>query len=86
MFDYEDEEKTELSVIKELMEQLVSEMKPGADDFEERLGRKKPDVAIMKVEAGVSPEEEMEEEAEMAMGEAMSPESKLKERLMKLRA
>lgn len=103
MFDYENDEKTELSVIKELMEQLVGEMKPGADDFEERLGRKKPVLEVMKVEAGVSPKEKMEEKlgldldgdeemgedpehVAMVMDEGESPEEKLKQRLMKLRA
>lgn len=90
--EYEDDEvdeKTTLSVIKDLMEQLVGEMKPTEDDFAERLGRKKPDLEVMKIGVGVD-EEPMEKEGmedEMAMmEEEMSPEDKLKKRLMKLRA
>ena len=82
----EGDEKIQLSVIKDLMEQLIGEMSPSAEDFEERLGRKKPEIEVMKVEAG--PVKKSEEMA-MDMGEdmeEMSPEDKLKERLMKLRA
>jgi hypothetical protein len=98
-----EDEKVNLSVIKDLMEQLISEMKPGAEDFEERLGRKKPALEMVKVEAKGSPMEAMEEmagkdlegdmemgedpeHAAMVMDEGMSPEEKLKKRLMKLRA
>lgn len=82
-----DDEKVDLSVIKELMEQLISEMKPGVDDFEERLGHKKPDIEVVKVEAGESPfKEKMGMDLGEDMEEEMSPEDKLKSRLMKLRA
>ena len=104
MFDYGDDEKSELSVIKELMEKLVGEMEPSEDDFAERLGRKKPDLEVVKVGVGMSPEMEKKEEmlgkdlegdmemgedpehAAMVLDEGMSPEEKLKKRLMKLRA
>lgn len=93
----EDDSATTLSIIKELMEQLVGEMKPSGDDLAERLGRKKPGIEVMKVEAGMDPMKEKMggmdpmdpgEEGEM-MGdgmESMNPEDKLKQRLMKLRA
>lgn len=73
-----DEHKFE--IIKALMEQLEGEMKPGADEFSERLGRPKPEVSVMSLEAeggmeGESPEGEM----------SMGPEDELKERLLKLR-
>lgn len=52
-----------LELIRELMDQLQEEMQYGKGDFEERLGRKKPDAAIeiMKVE-GDSPELKKSEE------------------------
>lgn len=43
-------EARDLEIIKQLMSQLQDEMKPSGDDFEERLGRKKPGIEIMKVE------------------------------------
>ncbi len=91
MFGHEQEdeenEQTTLEVIKNLMEQLVGEMEPKAEDFEERLGRKKPEVIAMKVEGklpGHAMEEESMEEEMMPMEEG--PEDSLKKRLMKLRA
>lgn len=104
MFEYGDDDKSELSVIRELMEKLVGEMSPSEDDFAERLGRKKPDLEVVKVGVGMDPKMEMAEEmsgkdldgdmeegedpkhAAMVMDEGMSPEEKLKQRLMKLRA
>ena len=87
-------------IIMELMKELADSMEFGKEDFESRLGRKKPDVEIMKIEgdidADMMPIEQdespmMEEESEdmdmMADGmqEEESPEEKLKNRLMKLR-
>ncbi len=106
MFDYKDDEEntgSQLAIIKDLMEQLVGEMSPGKDDFEERLGRKKPGLEIMKVEgklplgeAGEDPlEEKMETPDEEKMEDDMSghmsmddlsPQEKLKKRIMNLRA
>lgn len=69
--------KSKLDMIKELMDQLQEEMQYGKGDFEERLGRKKPDAAIevMKIE-GDSPELKKAEEMpgmdldnDMEMGE-----------------
>ncbi len=80
--------KHELEHIKELMNELIEKMNYGEEDFSERLGRKKPEVEVMKVE-GELPEEEMMEDEEMPMEEdmemEMSPADKLKKRLMKLR-
>ena len=103
----------ELQLIKELMEQLQSEMKLDKGDLGRRLGREEPKgIEIMKVEkSGMEPEEgedmqhELEEaeelsgqdlEGDMEMGEdpehaakvldqGLSPDEKLKQRLMKLR-
>ncbi len=78
-----------LKVIQELMEQLVGEMKPGASDFEERLGRGKPDMMAVKIEGKMDPEmaEEMGEGEMPGMPEEPeSPDDKLKKRLMSLRA
>lgn len=78
MFDYgsEDEDKKgELSVIRELMEKLVGEMQPDENDFSERLGRKKPDLEVVKVGIGMDPMEKAEEmsgrdmDDDMEMGE-----------------
>lgn len=95
-------ERNELEIIKELMAELESHMEPGKDDFEERLGRAKPEVKVMKIEGDMpvgeegmedpmeekmeSPEMEKSEDMDEMMGDDMSDESKLKARLMKLRA
>lgn len=73
--------KDEFEIIMGLMEDLQDKMQYGEDDFSERLGRKKPDLEMMKVE--VEPVEEMEEGYEDE--EEMGPEESLKSRLMKLR-
>ncbi len=87
--------KQELMLIKELMDKLVDEMEPSASDFEERLGRSKPEIKSVEIE-GVIPEMEdpleeedldedmMEDEMEPMMSE-QSPEDELKKRIMKLR-
>ncbi len=80
--------KNELEHIKELMDELITKMSYGEEDFSERLGRKKPEIEVMKVE-GEMPEDEMMEDEMMPMEEDMemeaSPADKLKKRLMKLR-
>lgn len=48
-------EKKTLEIIKELMEQLQGEMSYGKDDFEERLGRKKPEIDVLKIEGKMDP-------------------------------
>ena len=83
-------ESKRLEIIKKLMEQLQEEMSYGADDFEERLGRKKPGVEVLKLEAE-SPEEKMEDAGgddleECDMEESDGPDAEFKKRLMKLRA
>jgi len=87
-------DKKELQLIQELMEQLQAEMSPTTDDFNERLGRNKPEpgmqekpaIEVTKIE-GAIPLEEEEEDMEMSdmMEYDESPEDKLKNRLMKLR-
>jgi hypothetical protein len=99
----------ELEVIMQLMEELQDKMSYGEDDFEERLGRKKPGIEVMKIEGemkdpeGLQKAEEMmgmdldsddemgedpEHVAEVLGGEfeeEISPEDKLKKRIMKMR-
>lgn len=104
-------DKKEMQMIVDLMEELQGEMEPSESDFEERLGRKKPDVKVMKIE-GVIPKHEMSESPEFERGEEegmmedesplektdddeemrgsefeedMSPEEKLKARIMRMR-
>lgn len=79
----------ELEVIMDLMKDLQEKMEYGEEDFSERLGRKKPSLEVVKVEAEAAPEMGMEgEEPELEIEEEMpeSPEEKLKNRLMKMRA
>lgn len=82
-------EDRKMQVIQSLMEELQELMQPDESDLSERLGRKKPDLEVVKVEGALDPEMEAEEDGEMldeAMeGEEESPEDKLKSRLMKLR-
>lgn len=114
-------DRSELEIIKELMAELEDKMQPGKDDFEERLGRKKPGVEVLKVE-GQMPGDgmDMDDDSMMAKGvmgkdmpmgmddkdddsmgmrddmsssdmpmmddDMMSPDEKLKARLMKMRA
>lgn len=39
-----------IKVIMDLMKDLQSEMEPSADDIDERLGRKKPGIEMVKIE------------------------------------
>jgi hypothetical protein len=83
-------EKKELEIISQLMEELQKQMEPAESDFAERLGRKKPEVEILKIEGKVPSDEEevQEEESEEDMfgePEMESEEDSLKQRLMKLR-
>lgn len=82
----------ELEIIMELMEELKDSMEYSKDDFESRLGRKKPEVEVLKIEGELSsdedmPEEDMEEdmEDELPMMEEPSEEDSLKQRILKLR-
>lgn len=54
-------ESKKLQIIKELMEQLQEEMSYGADDFEERLGRKKPEIEIVEMKSQSPKLEKLEE-------------------------
>lgn len=89
-----------MSIIKELMDQLIDDMEMKPEDFDERLGRKKPDVEVLKIEGKMDPSKMVEGESEedlddaemhedldqdMEMLEDESPENELKRRLMKLR-
>ena len=77
-------DKHELQLIQELMSVLQDKMQYGEDDFSERLGRKKPEVEVVKVESEM-PLGESEESEEMEMGMDESPEDKLRRRLMSMR-
>ncbi len=77
----------ELEVIQELMGDLIAKMEYGEGDFDERLGREKPKVEVMKMEMG-EPEEEMGDdmgEVEEMLGEEEGPDEKFKKRLQSLR-
>ncbi len=85
-----------LQQIIDLMKELQSSMAEGPEDLSERLGRKKPDLEVVKVGIdaepkleGDIPNEELAEEeleGESPFEDEESPEDKLKSRLMKLRA
>ena len=95
MFMHEDEHEDDImETIKKLMEELTQKMEYSSDDFEERLGRKKPDVSVSVIK-GEMPKHDMEEEAE-EMPDMDADDSDedmdhgdegdmLKDRLMKLR-
>lgn len=55
-----------LKLIAELMEELTGSMEMDEEDFDHRLGRKKPDVEVLKVEGSLDPKME---KAEEMMGE-----------------
>ncbi len=87
-------DRKELELIQKLMDELQEKMQYGKEDFEERLGRKKPEIEVMKIEGkvplGESDDEEDSEhfervEEEPKDMEPSSPEEELKKRLMKLR-
>lgn len=84
----------ELSLIKMLMDELQGEMAYDKDDFESRLGRKKPELEVTKIEGELPLEDgdlEMEEEDEMDMmtdpdeSPEMPEKEDLMQRLMRLR-
>lgn len=64
-------------IIQELMSELQGLMEPGAEDFDERLG--KPKAVAIEV-ASTDEEDPLEDEVDME-----DPDEVLKERLMKLR-
>lgn len=87
----------ELQVIMDLMKELQDKMEYGEEDLSERLGRKKPELEVMKIEGEMPEMEDEKPEVELELGGGMdmeedcepgmeSPEYKLKKRLMKLRS
>lgn len=82
-------DKKELEIIKELMAELEDKMQFDENDLSARLGRKKPEVEVPELEGEMPEEEESEElmEEELPLlEEEMTPEEKLKRRLLKLRS
>jgi len=82
--------KQDLEIIKDLMDELIADMEPGEEDFAERLGRKKPEVAMIKMEvegeSGEPGQEIAEEEEEMHPFEmGYDPADSLRNRIKKLR-
>lgn len=75
--------KQDLEIIRDLMDELIGEMEPGEKDFSERLGREKPELAMVKMEVG--PEEEPMEDEEKEIEFEMDPKEELKKRIMKMR-
>lgn len=83
-------DEMKLKVIQEIMDDLQSQMEMGRDDFDERLGRKKPDIEIQEEVIGKDLDGDMEmgedpEHMETVLGDDESPEDKLKSRIMKMR-
>ncbi len=79
-------EKDENDIIVELMQALMEKMGPGEDDLHERLGRPKPEMAKLEIEAHPAGDEmPMGDDQDMGMEMEESPEDKLKSRLMKIR-
>ncbi len=76
--------KQDLEIIKDLMDELIADMEPNENDFSERLGRKKPEIGMMKIEVEGEEMPEMEGE-EMGFEEEEDEDSLLKKRLMKMR-
>lgn len=92
-------DKSELGIIQELMEFLQDKMQYGHDDLGDRLGRPKPEMAIMKVEGSMpgddamgdkmptdddqSPPMGMDPDKDDDMNE--DPDDSLKRRLMQMR-
>lgn len=66
------------------MDQLQGEMDYDEDDFSARLGRKKPDLEVVKIE-GDMPGKGMDEMSDEDMEMDENPEDELKKRLMNLR-
>lgn len=65
-----------LEIIQQLMEELQGEMEYSKDDFEERLGRKKPKVEVVKIEGKLP---FGEEKAEEMFGEDLDGDSEMGE-------
>jgi len=81
--------KQDLEIIRDLMDELIGEMEPNEQDFNERLG-KEPKVAMVKMEVEGESEEPEELEEYKNMGSEMdassdeyNPEEELKRRIKK---
>ncbi len=70
-----------MEIIKELMDQLQEEMGHSPDELSERLGRPKPSLEVVSMEADGGGEDMMGDEEEMEMDD---PAEKLKQRLAKI--
>lgn len=76
-------ERSEMEIIKQLMEELQGAMEYDEDDLSERLGRSKPGIEVVKMEGEIPMDGD---EMDMMDGDdMMSDEDKLKKRLMALR-
>lgn len=60
--------KQDLEIIKDLMDELITDMEPGESDFSERLGRNKPKIAAVKMEIDSSGNSVGDEEKERLEG------------------
>lgn len=87
-------EKHEMQIISQLMEELQNAMGHSEDDFSERLGRKKPEVEVVKMQGKLPMDGSMDGDMPMGDDDDMgpmdpdmdaSPEDKLKKRLLALR-
>lgn len=58
-------DKRELQIIQDLMEELQGQMDHSEEDFASRLGRKKPEIEVTKIEAGPKSEEDLMEDSEL---------------------
>jgi len=74
-----------LEVIKDLMEELMGEMDYGPEEFDERLGRKKPELEAVVVKGELPMDEEDMEEVEMMEDEEEDEESSLMRRIAALK-
>jgi len=89
-----------LKLIQKLMDELITDMEPTQDDYMEKLGKKKPEIEVVKME-GKLPLGEMEDDMEgmdhemgdesmdfssiMNMDKEDEEESDLKKKLMKIK-
>jgi hypothetical protein len=55
-----------MQIIQELMDQLQDEMKYSPDDLGERLGRKKPELEVVKMEGELPMDDEMSGDDKMS--------------------
>lgn len=65
--------RKELDIISQLMEELQGQMEDSSEDFDERLGRKKPDLEITKIKGEIDPNLMQDEEDEEMLGEEEEP-------------